>query len=58
MKKEHSIFIRLTNDEIAALIHPIFKRKGWLKDVPNYIAPVPLDGGESSFEYKWDEEIK
>jgi len=55
MKKEHSVFINLSSEEIAALLHPVFKRKGWLKDVPNYIDPEPRDGGDTSFEYNWEE---
>jgi hypothetical protein len=57
MKKEHSVFITLDNDEIAALIHPVLKRKGLLENVPNNIAPEVFQYGEQSFEYKWEEEI-
>ena len=57
MNKEHSIFINLNSDEVAALLHPIFKRKGWLKDVPNNVAPEPLDEQEHSYEYHWEEDI-
>lgn len=57
MNKEYSIFICLTSNEIAALLHPIFKRKGWLKDVPNNTEPVPLDGVHESFEYNWEVDL-
>ena len=57
MKKEYSVFIVLTDDEMATLLHPIFKRKGWLKDVPKHTEPMPFDNGDSSFEYHWEEEI-
>lgn len=57
MKKNHSVFIDLTSDEVAALLHPVLKRKGLLKDIPNYIAPRPLDEYELSLEYNWEEDI-
>ena len=57
MEKKHSVFIDLTIEEVAQLLHPIFKRKGWLKDVPNEAELIPFEDGTCSFEYLWEEKI-
>jgi hypothetical protein len=58
MKKKHSVVINLDSDDVAALLNPIFKRKGWLKDIPNYVEPKPLGEQECFYEYHWEEDIK
>ena len=57
MKKNYSIFIDLTSEEIVALVHPILKRKGLLKDVPKGVEPKPLDANELAIEYNWEVEV-
>jgi len=57
MKKEYSIFIGLSSDEVVALLHPILRRKGLLSDVPKNVYPKPLDEQEMSLEYHWEVEV-
>ena len=59
MKKEHSIFIVLENDEVLDILHSYIKRKGLLKDIPKNIDPVPFDDiSRISMEYHWEEKIE
>jgi hypothetical protein len=57
MKKEHSVFICLSSDEISELLQPVFKRKGWLKDIPKDADIKELDEVDFNVEYHWEEDI-
>lgn len=57
MKKTHSVFFDLPFDELMDLVHPILKRKGLLKDIPNDADRSLFDGGEMTIEYHWEDDL-
>lgn len=59
MKKEHSVFITVSGDELCQIVNREARRKGALKDVKSTVGYELFDEAhEVSLEYKWDEEIK
>lgn len=57
MKKEYSVFVILNPQELIDLLHPILKRKGLLKGIPNNADCTPFEAITTSIEYHWEEEI-
>lgn len=57
MIKQYSVFIELSADELVEILHPVFKRKGLLKDIPNDVEPVPFEKTNTSIEYHWEDEV-
>ncbi len=56
MKRDHSVFITINEEEIKKILHEGFKKRGWLKDIPKYAEYDFFDGiDELSIEYKWEE---
>ena len=55
MKKKHTVFIDLTAQETAELLHSVLKRKGWLKGVPKDAEMIPFENADFSIEYTWEE---
>jgi hypothetical protein len=56
MKKEHSVFITVSGDELARIIDCEARRKGMLKDVKSTVPYELFDKGqEVSLEYQWGE---
>ena len=56
MKKEHSVFITVSGDELLELINREARRKGLLKDVKSTVEYGLFDPEiEVSIEYKWEE---
>jgi len=56
MKRTHSVFVDVSEAEVLAIRHAAFKRKGWLKGIPNNVYPAVFDNfTEISLEYNWEE---
>jgi len=55
MKKEHTVVITTSDDELAKIINNAARKAGLLKDVKSTVEYRLWDKTEVSVEYSWEE---